>query len=297
MKRFMPVVLSLMLILAVMFAVPEFMRHERRQSSEIIKLRNEVRVLTAKMDEVQLLMARMQDNSEGELFRKTCENYALMGGINYLAVGNSITLHKICDYWWSECGMAASETSKDYFHLVTDELKKHNENVNSFAYGSAVWEILTHDRSEAIALIDPYLNEYINLITIQLGENVLDLSTFEDDYAYLLAHIKQKCPNAQIISVSDFWQNGERDNMKTRAAEKSSVRIADISAIKDNPDYMCGIDSKVKGEDGEIHLVKHAGVARHPGDKGMKYIADKIIERIDFTELNANKRKEQMNHE
>lgn len=297
MKRFMSAVLSLMLILAVVFAVPEFMRHERRQSSEIIKLRNEVRMLMIQMDEVQLFTAKMQDNPEGKTFTQNCINTVLGGGVNYLAIGNSITLHEIDNYWWSECGMAASETSKDYFHLVTDELKKHSENVNSFAYGSAVWEILTHDRSEAIALIDPYLNEHINIITIQLGENVLDLSTFEDDYAYLLAHIKQKCPNAQIISVSDFWQNGERDNMKTRAAEKSSVRIADISAIKDNPDYMCGIDSKVKGEDGEIHLVKHVGVARHPGDKGMKYIADKIIECIDFTELNTHKQKEQMNHE
>ena len=80
--------------------------------------------------------------------------------------------------------------------------------------------------------------------------------------------------------------------MKIKASEKCGVLIADISAIKENPDYMCGVDTKVTGEDGEIHLVKHAGVARHPGDKGMKYIADRIIECINFSELNTQKRKE-----
>ena len=184
--------------------------------------------------------------------------------------------------------MAASEPSKDYFHLVTEELRKHNSLVNSYAYSSCVWETLAHDRAESIIQIDPYLNEHINIITIQLGENVTDLTTFESDYEYLIRHIKQKCPNAQIITVSDFWENGERDNMKFRASERCNVRIADIRAIKNNQDYMCGIDSYVTGDDGEKHIVKHAGVANHPGDKGMRYIADRIIECIDYTNMKGD---------
>lgn len=267
--------------MAVMAAL-KFIRHERHQDSEIQNLQ----------DKVQLLMAKTENKSEAESFTQNCVKYALGGGQNYLAIGNSITLHGICDYWWSLCGMAASEISKDYFHVVTDELRKHNENVNSYAYNFYMWEIMTHDRAEAITLIDSYLNKHINIITIQLGENVSDLSTFESDYEYLLRHIKHKCPNAQIITVTDFWNKGERDNMKIRASEKCGVHIADISAIKDNPDYMCGLDTKVTGDDGEFHLVKHAGLARHPGDKGMKYIADRIIECINFSELNTQKRKE-----
>ena len=207
------------------------------------------------------------------------------GGVNYLAIGNSITLHDICDYWWTNCGMAASEPAKDYFHIVNEELRKHNSLINSYAYSSSVWETLAHDRAESLILIDPYLNENINIITIQLGENVTDLTTFESDYEYLIRHIKQKCPNAQIITVSDFWENGERDHMKIRASERCGVSVADITAIKENKDYMCGLDSEVTGDDGEKHIVKHAGVAIHPGDKGMRYIADKIIECISYTNI------------
>ena len=36
----------------------------------------------------------------------------------YLAIGNSITRHPECVYWWSEAGMAASTPEQDYFHLV-----------------------------------------------------------------------------------------------------------------------------------------------------------------------------------
>lgn len=36
----------------------------------------------------------------------------------YLAIGNSITQHGICDYWWNKHGMAASREDRDYVHLV-----------------------------------------------------------------------------------------------------------------------------------------------------------------------------------
>lgn len=292
MKKFWAFVVAVVVVIASI----GFIRHERRQSSEIIRLREEVRFLSEEILSLnattEVIFAKTKSNSDAETFRQNCKKYVTGGGYNYLAIGNSITLHEIDDYWWSLCGMAASELSKDYFHLVTEELMKHNSLVNSYAYGSSVWETMAHDRAEALSLIDPYLNEHINLITIQLGENAIDLTTFESDYEYLIRHIKQKCPNAQIITVSDFWENGERDKMKFRASERCNVRVADISAIKDNHDYMCGIDSEVIGDDGEKHIVKHAGVANHPGDKGMRYIADRIIECIDYTNMKGD-----LNHE
>ncbi len=172
-------ILAFLFIFAIILAEMIFIRHERRQDSEIRKLR----------DELNLLRAKTENNSEAESFTRNC----LTGeGQNYLAIGNSITLHTTCNYWWANCGMAASEPSKDYFHLVTEELRKHNYTVNSCVCSSYVWEIITHDRYEALTLIDSYLNENINIITIQLGENVSDLSNFESDYTYLINHIKQK---------------------------------------------------------------------------------------------------------
>lgn len=203
------------------------------------------------------------------------------GGINYLAIGNSITKHDIVNYWWSECGMAASKPDKDYFHLVTAFLEKSKENiiVCSYAYNFAIWENQATDRAETLNALDDYLNEDLNLITVQLGENASDLSTFLGDYEYLLNHIKTYCPKAQIIVIGDFWEYGERDKMKRQAAEQCDVQYVDLSEIR-NEEFMAELGTSIYGDDGQWHKIEHEGVAKHPSDKGMEYIAGKIIEEI-----------------
>ena len=58
------------------------------------------------------------------------------------------------------------------------------------------------------------------------------------------------------------------------------LEFADLSAIKGNVEYQCGLGTIVYDNQGNQHIVQHEGVAGHPGDKGMKYIADRIIELI-----------------
>lgn len=67
----------------------------------------------AKYDSVRL-------ESKGQVFEKGCYK----SKFNYLAIGNSITLHEVCDYWWNECGMASTSKNNDYFHRVIKEFKK-----------------------------------------------------------------------------------------------------------------------------------------------------------------------------
>ena len=43
---------------------------------------------------------------------------------------------------------------------------------------------------------------------------------------------------------------------------------------------MCGLNTEVYGDDGESHKITHAGVAKHPNNRAMEYIAEKIISRI-----------------
>lgn len=54
----------------------------------------------------------------------------------------------------------------------------------------------------------------------------------------------------------------------------------DLSEIKDKKEYMAGLGASVYGDDGAWHKIEHDGVARHPGDNGMDYIAKKIIELV-----------------
>ena len=185
---------------------------------------------------------------------------------NYLAIGNSITRHGLADYWWdSDNGMAASKDEYDYVHLVANYLDKKNNDVQMESVGFSIWETLFTDRAETLNIIEPYLAENINLITIQLGENVKELSTFETDFEYLIEYIKKHCSNSRIIVIGDFWEYKNRDSIKKLVAEKIGVDYVSLNEIKDNKEYQAGFGVVVLGDDGKDHLINHNGVAIHPG--------------------------------
>ena len=205
----------------------------------------------------------------------------LEDGYNYLAIGNSITIHNITSYWWNEVGMAASDGSHDYFHLVSDYLKKNNTPFMGIPFGFSVWETQSNDRNETLSLLDNYLSSEIDLVTIQLGENATDLVTFQEDYVSLIKHVKLKAPNARILVIGDFWISENRNELKKNAAEQANVEFISLDGIADNPDFYCGVGATVYDEYGNEHIVEHSGVAKHPGDNGMQQIADRIIEVLD----------------
>lgn len=199
---------------------------------------------------------------------------------NVLFLGNSITKHPIASYWWNEnSGMAASRTSKDYVHRVVQFLKNKKKSINYAAYNYSIWETQAHDRAETYQSIDPYLNQNINLVIIQLGENISNTDTLEQDYEQLIQHVKQQAPHAQVIVVGNFWKNTTVEEDKQRAATLSKASVVScyvsLKEIQGKKSYQAGMGTKVYA-DGKTHKINHDGVARHPGDKGMAYIAKKI---------------------
>lgn len=268
---YIPVCIMVFLMFGIVFGYAgcRFIRHERSQNTQIAELSSKISFLETKV----------RGTPEADLFVKKCAENTAREGYNYLAIGNSITKHGLTDYWWSEYGMAASEPEKDYFHRVVTFLEDANQGktLYSMAYSFSIWETLATDRAQTLELLDRYLNDYVNIVTVQLGENASNLTTFESDFKYLLEHIKEHCPKAQVIVVGDFWENGGRDEMKKRAAAELGVGFVDLSAIKDNKEYMAGLGISVYGDDGKQHEIKHDGVAAHPGDSGMEYIAQKIF--------------------
>lgn len=172
--------------------------------------------------------------------------------------------------------MAASKPEKDYFHLVDNFLTELHGNICSMPYNFTKWEIMDTDRAETLELIDCYLNPYLNLVTVQLGENVSELETFEEDFEFLLEHIQNICCKAQIIVIGDVWKNSQRDKTKRLVAERCNVDFTVISEIWDKEEYQCGLETIVYGDDGQSHTVRHKGASLHPGDKGMEYIAEKV---------------------
>lgn len=263
-NRFLNAISTVMILMIVTVLSIVVFSHEKAQELTISELRNQVAVL------------KQEINSKNNTSLVEYSDFTY----NYLAIGNSITLHDECAYWWNEDGMAASSASNDYFHLVTDYLKENYGDVRSYAYNFSVWEEQATDRAETLKLLDVYLDLRIDLITIQLSENASDINAFEEDYVELIKYIQDKCPNAQIIIIDDFWDNSYKSTIKEKVALDFRISFVSLSDIKGDSYYQCGLGSVVFDDEGNPHTVEHEGVAVHPNDLGMKYIASAVIKAI-----------------
>lgn len=260
-------IIAIILVLCAVccgYVVIKFIAYENSQNHHISDLQGEVSFLSNKLN-AYMSIEKAEWSDEG---------------FNFLAIGNSITKHEIGSSWWNEVGMAATDEEHDYYHLVLNGLESKEKNVTSYVYNFATWETQSKDRDETFMLIDSYIDDEIDLVTIQLGENASDLTTFKEDYISLINYIKENAPKAQLIIVGDFWENGNRDSIKEAVASECDVTYVSLAEIKNNTDYQCGIGAIVYDSEGNEHTVEHEGVAAHPSNKGMEYIANAILNEI-----------------
>ncbi len=265
-------------ILAMVILGGGIANYEKWQGEQISILQNNDKTRREEMDALNADILELQNRLLALETGKVVEYDT--NGYNYLAIGNSITTHAKCDYWWDERGMASTSKENDYVHLVSLYLKEYYKIQVTHIVNYASWEVQSNDRAETYELIDPYLSPEVDLLTVQLGENVNDLTMFSSDFEALILYLKSNCPNAEIMIIDDFWDNSDRRNIKQSVAENCGVTYVDLSEIREKAEYECGLGTIVYGDDGEEHVVEHSGVAEHPGDAGMKYIADAIINQI-----------------
>jgi alpha-galactosidase len=191
-----------------------------------------------------------------------------------LFIGNSITKHgpKADIDWHGNWGMAATAEDKDYVHLVAKALAARQgvapeiliRNVADFERGYAAYDIAGKFADAAAFKAD--------LVILCIGENVPGLKTPTDQAKYqeqvtALLRVLKANPQAAVIVRSSFWANEAKDSAMRRSCEAVGGTFVDISALsKDERNY-------ARSE----RPYKHAGVANHPGDRGMAAIADAIV--------------------
>ena len=279
MKKRMPLLIGMatlviVFLAAILLIYGMFMNREESFRAVIAELRAE---LKAKDEQISALQAEL-DAVKAQLdTAPTPDSSPDDDTFRYLALGNSLTWHRLCDYWWNECGMAASRAENDFVHVVAKGLEERYDKVECKAYNFSVWEITAHDRIQTVQVIDAMLTEDLDLITLQLSENVTDMTTFAKDFEELVKYIKAKCPRTQLVIVDEFW-DPTKANIKKGIAEKQGVAFADLSAIRGKKEYQSAMGATVYDEQGNAHVVDHVGVSGHPGDKGMKYIGEAILD-------------------
>lgn len=194
-----------------------------------------------------------------------------------LFLGNSITKHgpkKDID-WSGNWGMAATSEANDYVHLVTKALTEKT----GAAPEIMVKNIADFERAYAGYDVPAKLKEAIDfhadLIILAIGENVPALKTAEDkaklqaSVTTLLKALKAE-GKPTILVRSCFWANPAKDEALQQACTEVGGIYVNISSLgKDEANY---------GRSERPY--KHAGVANHPGDKGMAAIAAALVKAV-----------------
>lgn len=243
-------------------------RHEQSQNAQLRQLqalegRSELRALEGRTD---YLEQRLQQVTDYYNFQPKYSDDAY----NYLAIGNSLTLITS----WGR-GICATQPDGDYFGRVKQQLDSEYGGAIAYRINYASWERM-QDRSKALDLLNILLSDKLNLVTIQLGENVTDTSHFEEDLETLIAYVRKRAPKAKIIVLGDFWDK-HRNELRKKAAANQNVPFADFSEIIGNKDYQSKEGTVCTLDNGSTIAVSKEAET-HPGDKGMEYIADRVME-------------------
>lgn len=195
-----------------------------------------------------------------------------------LFLGNSITLHSPAPQigWNGNWGMAASSKERDYVHNLVSQLAKASggepevmvRNVADFERTLTDYDIQSQLKAELAFKAD--------VIVIALGENAASPKSdeakvqFEKAFASLLAELTQH-DKPTVFVRSQFWQDADKDSLLKKTCENVGGTFVDISQLGADESNYARAEQKIE----------HAGVAGHPGDKGMQAIADALWQAIE----------------
>jgi hypothetical protein len=194
-----------------------------------------------------------------------------------LFLGNSITLHgpKPEIGWTGNWGMAASSEDKDYVHLLASALARYTGSKPRIL----VKNIADFERNYATYDVDRELKNFFafdpDLVVLAIGENVPALGS-EEARARFKAGVMSilRCALATrhplVVVRSCFWADAAKDQVLGEACREAGGIFVNAGPLGGDP------SNAARSE----RSFTHDGVAGHPGDKGMKALADTILKAV-----------------
>lgn len=190
-----------------------------------------------------------------------------------LFLGNSITLHGPAPEigWTGNWGMAASARDKDYVHQLLDRISRATggtpkvmiRNIAEFERKLADFNIREALKNELAFEAD--------VVILAIGENAASPKTdearkqFADALGKLLGQLAQH-GQPKVFVRSQFWPDTEKDLLLKKASGDAGGVFVDLGKLGTDPANCARSERQIA----------HAGVAGHPGDKGMTAIADEL---------------------
>jgi len=190
-------------------------------------------------------------------------------GKRIMFVGNSITLHGILPPigWYHEYGMAASKKENDYVHILMEKLNKIMPDSQFCICQVAEWERNYKDGESKHSLFKDARNFNADIIVARFIENCpntdFDSSIFKKELHSILAFLN-KSQKAKMVLTTGFWKH-PGDHAIIEYAKENNLPCVELGDLGEREEMKA------------IGLFEHSGVANHPGDLGMKNIAERIF--------------------
>lgn len=194
-----------------------------------------------------------------------------------LIIGNSLTRHGVLEEigWFHEHGMAASSKEKDYVHILFRKLEKlfPNKKIHlRMATGVGFERNVIAYNFDDIDKIKKDFNP--NFIIFQLSENIpsnINLEVFKAKYIEYINRFKKQT-DAITLCTTPFFLNTEKSTIIKKVCVETNSFLIDLSSLvlSDKQNYA----KDDENYPGVKTTWKVAGIGMHPGDYGMKNIAE-----------------------
>lgn len=213
-------------------------------------------------------------------FNDTCNNRTGKP-FKLLVIGNSLTRHGIAAAigWTHVSGMAATKMENDFVHLLFCKTENFLPKRKICLRMANLADFERNYTTFDFRAMDSLVSYRPDVIVFQLGENVTfnQVNTpalFEKKYTELINRFR-KGNKPVIICTTPFFPSAEKNQVIEQVVLFTGSYLADLSHLplldkenyaKDEKDY--------KGDRSEW---KNEGIGIHPGDYGMRNIAQELF--------------------
>jgi len=185
-----------------------------------------------------------------------------------LIIGNSLTRHGPSTKklgWTHDFGMAATKEENDYVHQLYSKICAVQEPAGRKPELKVMSMIATNIKTPPEAV--QYAADYI---VLQMGDNLpaakATKENFVEPYIQLVNALKKARPDAMIFITSLWGGEAKRNDFVQEVCSATGSTFVDLRPIAKDP----------KNRAASENVYQNPGVRWHPGDRGMKAIADTI---------------------
>lgn len=189
-------------------------------------------------------------------------------------IGNSITLHnpKPEIGWYGSWGMAASSAENDYLHIIMSKIREKHPEASYCILSGALWErnYRTLDIEESFHEAKEFEPDIIiTAISANIRKDEFEHDAFKLEMKKLHDYLVDGREGVHIYQCSSFFNN----QIKTAAIEEycreNGVKYIFVSDMVEDRSN-CAFDK-----------FEHSGIGGHPGDKGMRLMAERFLAEIE----------------